>query len=86
MNLNNEYKVFVGGFPVELNQKCLHEYMSKFGKVVYVKLHMKGSRKSKGYAFVEFDQLSSVDRVVSLSHSLNGRSVRFTHSPPEWSI
>lgn len=68
-------KIFVGGFPVHLNDGDLEAYMSKFGKVLSTKILMKKGR-SRGFGFVTFEDFKVANYVIQLVHKIEGRNVR----------
>ena len=65
-------KIFVGGFPVHLNEQNLWEYMSKYGEVKGVKI-LKKNGKSRGFGFVTFDSQAEADHVISIQHRICGK-------------
>ena len=71
----SDNKIFVGGFPVEMLQEELHDYMLQFGPVKSSKLLCKRTGESKGFGFVEFFDTESVERVTGSVHILNGKQV-----------
>ena len=76
-------KVFVGGFPVHLDESHLKQYMSGFGEVLACKILRKNGH-SRGFGFVTFSSAQSAQDVIKQSHVLEGKTVRFApfHIPP----
>ncbi len=57
--------VFVGGLHFDVTKDSLAEYFKQFGTVSSSFVHThKGSKKSKGYAFVTFEDVKTVDFVT----------------------
>lgn len=58
-------KLFVGGVRNEHDEASLRKYFSKFGNVVNLNIAVDPkSGRRKGYAFVEYDDYDSVDKIV----------------------
>ena len=82
----NEYKVFVGGLPTYLKERQLQDYMQRFGRIIATKLHHKENGESKGYGFVEFEDLQSVERAISSTHKIGKKEFNCRRVIPEEEI
>ncbi|CAF0791915.1 unnamed protein product [Adineta steineri] len=57
-------KIFIGGVRDGLDENTLREYFSKFGHVCDCFLMHDKDGKTRGFAFLEFDDFDSVDKVI----------------------
>lgn len=58
-------KLFVGAIKNEHDEACLRKYFGKFGNVVAMNIAVDpNTGRRRGFAFVEYDDYDSVDRVV----------------------
>ncbi|XP_049623278.1 heterogeneous nuclear ribonucleoprotein A1-like [Suncus etruscus] len=69
-------KIFVGGIKEDTEEKHLREYFERFGNIEMVDIITdQESGKSRGFAFVTFDDHDSVDKIVIQKyHIVNGHS------------
>lgn len=68
--------VFVGKLSPKATEKSLEEYFSQFGVVEQVALMpSKSVKKIWPHAFVEFRDVSSVEKILSQNHNIHTRSV-----------
>lgn len=61
-------KVFIGGFPLEMNELELVQLVSQFADVATIKLvYDRGTKKCKGYGFIEItnekDAFNAIDNL-----------------------
>jgi len=80
-NLPPSPKLFVGGIPAITREEEISEYFTQFGKVSSVKIqkdkksgnHLHNVGKSRGFAFVTFEELTSFQKALSFSdqHKIN---------------
>lgn len=63
-------KLFVSGFPAEASELEIVQLFDPFGKVMTIKIVIdKVTRKRKGYAFLEMEDMSSAQAAI---RELNG--------------
>jgi RNA recognition motif-containing protein len=64
--------LFIGGINDSINENDLKEYFSQFGNILNVDIKRdKTSLKSRGFAFVIFDDYDPVDKIILLkNHSI----------------
>ncbi len=64
-------KIYVGNLPYTIAEEELRDLFGSFGEIVKISLiRDKATRKSKGYAFIEFTQASEAEQAVK---TMNGR-------------
>ena len=70
-------KVYLGGLSHQIGERELREHFKQFGAITRVSIIAhKDTGKRRGFGFIEFDQLESVERVVSEKfHSVIGRQI-----------
>ena len=71
-------QIFVGGCHPKIQQADLKGYFSKFGKVTECRLIKdKQTKKFRGFAFVTFKKVESVDKIMSTKqkHAILGKRV-----------
>ncbi|ELW64130.1 Metaxin-2 [Tupaia chinensis] len=80
-------EIFVGGIKEDTEEHHLRDYFEQYGKIEVIEIMMdRGSGKKRGFAFVTFDDHSSVDKIViEKYHTMNGHNgeVRKTLSKQE---
>lgn len=72
-------KIYVGNLPYAAVEEDLQNMFSRFGEIIKISLiRDKATRKSKGYAFIEFNQASEAEAAVNAmnGHSEGGRALR----------
>jgi RNA recognition motif-containing protein len=64
-------KIYVGNLPYTIGEDELRGLFGSFGEIIKISLiRDKATRKSKGYAFIEFTQASEAEQAVK---AMNGR-------------
>ena len=72
----DDRKLFAGGLPQEASEADLKEYFAKFGSVSSVNLKMdQMTGRSRGFAFVVFDDVGSLESVLGQEHAIKGKKV-----------
>ncbi|XP_028413489.1 heterogeneous nuclear ribonucleoprotein A1-like [Dendronephthya gigantea] len=77
MSIEQDRKIFIGGLDMETTEESLQEYFSRWGKLVdVVVMRHSFSRKPRGFGFVTYENIESVDTVLSVeSHILDGKKI-----------
>lgn len=70
--------IFVGGFPIDMTETGLRQYMEAFGDVDGVFIETKGGF-SKGFGRVTFKEASVAGKVVGVKHALRGKPFTCTY-------
>lgn len=70
----NIYRIFVGNLPWTVSHQQLKVYFKDFGRVVNANvIHDKKTGLSRGYGFVSFNSLKSVEKIENeQKHLLEG--------------
>lgn len=68
-------KMFVGGLNWDTTEDDLRDYFGKYGTVENVSIRKDREGKSKGYGFVDFENSSAVEKVLSTRHILDGKVI-----------
>lgn len=70
-------KIFVGGLSLQTTEEGMKEYFSRWGECVdVVVMRYPDSRRSRGFGFVTFENVSSVDAVLDAKpHILDGKDI-----------
>lgn len=70
-------KVFVGGLNLQTNEEGMKEYFSRWGEIVdVVVMRYPDSRRSRGFGFVTYERVDSVDAVLDAKpHVLDGKDI-----------
>jgi polyadenylate-binding protein len=62
------FNIFVKKIPKEISHKEFHEYYSKFGTIVSLKLAEDDEGENMGYGFVMFETEEEADRAIKETH------------------
>lgn len=85
MNEDNLTKIFVGGFPLEIEELDLVKHVSPFGNVATIKIvRDKKTRICKGYAFLEIESRKDALEIIQALHGtmMEGRELKITIVEP----
>ncbi|KAI1710695.1 RNA recognition motif domain-containing protein [Ditylenchus destructor] len=81
--LDQKYRIWVGGLPKQITQATLHRYFSQFGDIFDCHIVRNDDNLSKGFGYVTYKSQESVDRTLnSQPHSILGKVVFVEHTPP----
>ena len=77
MSTEQDRKIFIGGLDMETTEEGLQVYFSRWGELVdVVVMRHSDSGKPRGFGFVTYDKIESVDAVLSVeSHILDGKKI-----------
>lgn len=68
--------MFIGGLNWDTTDQSLQQYFEQFGRVSSCVIMREGSTgKSRGFAFLTFDDPAAVNEVMSREHFLDGKIV-----------
>ena len=68
--------IFVGGIPLATSRQEVEAHFEKYGQVAKVSIaYNKKTKQPRGYAYLTMSSESAVARVLSATHTLNGRKV-----------
>lgn len=69
-------KMFIGGLNWDTTEQGLVEYFSKFGEVLdHTIMRDASTGRSRGFGFLTFKDPSSVDKVIAVTHELDGKLI-----------
>ncbi|KIY51307.1 hypothetical protein FISHEDRAFT_37306, partial [Fistulina hepatica ATCC 64428] len=68
-------KMFIGGLSWDTTDEGLRNYFSEFGKVDACTIMRDPSGRSRGFAFLTFEDPASVNAVVVREHFLDGKAI-----------
>ncbi|KAG8845509.1 hypothetical protein FRB96_002477 [Tulasnella sp. 330] len=74
-DMRDEGKMFVGGLNWETTTETLKEYFSQFGKVDACTIMRDGAGRSRGFAFLTFEDAAAVNAVMVREHFLDGKVI-----------
>jgi RNA recognition motif-containing protein len=70
--------LFLGGLNADLGLSTLRGYFSKFGTIS--KISIPGGKKSKGYAFIKYEDNEGLVAALAQTHTIAGRLVNTTQA------
>ncbi|KAI0063300.1 RNA-binding domain-containing protein [Artomyces pyxidatus] len=73
--MKDEGKMFVGGLSWDTTDEGLRNYFSEFGKVDACTIVRDPDGKSRGFAFLTFEDPASVNSVMIREHFLDGKAI-----------
>ncbi|KAI1713624.1 RNA recognition motif domain-containing protein [Ditylenchus destructor] len=80
--LQQKFKLFVGGLSKETSVETLRAYFSKFGQIVECAILRNIANSSRGFGFVTFKSQESVDSVLNSSpHSIDYKVIEVKQTP-----
>ncbi|KAI1713612.1 RNA recognition motif domain-containing protein [Ditylenchus destructor] len=80
--LQQKFKLFVGGLSKETSVETLREYFSKFGQIAECAIPRNEVDGSRGFGFVTFKSQESIDSVFkSAPHCINYKEVYVNQTP-----
>ena len=70
-------KLFIGGLNLETTEESLKDYFSRWGETVdVVVMRFPDTRRSRGFGFVTYENVDSVDAVLNVKpHVLDGKEI-----------
>ncbi|KAF8553629.1 hypothetical protein OG21DRAFT_1413971, partial [Imleria badia] len=68
-------KMFIGGLNWDTTDDGLRKYFSEFGKVDACTIMRDPDGRSRGFAFLTFEESVSVNAVLARDHILDGKSI-----------
>ena len=69
-------KIFVGGIHAHINKEDLKQHFQKYGEITYIKLAINYKTNcNKGYSFLTFKDLKSVNQIIDEPQIIGGRKV-----------
>ncbi|KAI1710963.1 RNA recognition motif domain-containing protein [Ditylenchus destructor] len=79
--LDEKYRIFVGGLSQETSQETLHDHFSQFGDVHACVVHYNEDNLSRGFGSVTYKSQDSVDRALnSQPHNIDNKVVSVKHA------
>lgn len=75
-------KLFIGGISAHTTTELLREHFNQYGRIID-SVVMQRNGRPRGFGFVTFDNLESVDRVLAEAQWLDGRLVDVKRAVPE---
>ncbi|KAI1702371.1 RNA recognition motif domain-containing protein [Ditylenchus destructor] len=79
--LEDNFRIFVGGLLKETSRETLHRHFSQFGDIFECHIVHNEDNSSKGFGFVIYKSQESVDRALnSQPHSIDNKEVYVNHT------
>merc|ERR1719469_214146 len=79
----NSRKIFVGGLDTASTESSLQDYFERFGKIQETVIMQDRDGKSRGFGFCTFSDTTSLDKLFSMEHEINGKKVECKHAFPK---
>mmetsp|Transcript_50220 Transcript_50220/g.116594 ORF Transcript_50220/g.116594 Transcript_50220/m.116594 type:complete len:304 (-) Transcript_50220:203-1114(-) len=79
-------KVFVGGLAQTTTDDMVRQYFSQYGSIIdCVVMKDRGSMRSRGFGFVQFDRPEPVDQIIAdyASHHVDGKWIEVKKAIPQ---
>lgn len=79
-------KVFIGGLAQTTTDEMVRDYFSQYGNIVdCVVMKDRGSQRSRGFGFVQYDTHAAVDQVMAeySNHQLEGKWIEVKRAIPQ---
>jgi len=79
-------KVFIGGLAQTTTDEMVRDYFAQYGNLVdCVVMKDRGSQRSRGFGFVQYDSTEAVDQVMSeySNHQLEGKWIEVKRAIPQ---
>ncbi|KAI6147918.1 hnRNP A1-gamma isoform [Pisolithus tinctorius] len=73
--MKDEGKMFIGGLSWDTTDEGLKKYFSQFGKVDACTIMRDPDGRSRGFAFLTFEEPESVNAVLAREHTLDGKTI-----------
>ncbi|KAI6118084.1 hypothetical protein F5141DRAFT_1096031 [Pisolithus sp. B1] len=73
--MKDEGKMFIGGLSWDTTDEGLKKYFSLFGKVDACTIMRDPDGRSRGFAFLTFEEPESVNAVLAQEHTLDGKTI-----------
>jgi RNA recognition motif-containing protein len=68
--------LFLGGLKPHITKENISQYFETWGAVTHVRMKLKSkTRCNKGFAFVNFEDSSVIDKIILEPHFIDGRKV-----------
>lgn len=67
--------MFIGGLSWDTTDEGLNEYFGQFGKIDASVILKDGEGRSRGFAFLTYEDPASVNKVLAQNHFLDGKSI-----------
>ncbi|KAI1710941.1 RNA recognition motif domain-containing protein [Ditylenchus destructor] len=81
--LEEKYRIFIGGLLKETSQETLYDYFSQFGEIFECHIVYNEDNLSQGFGFVTYKSQESIDRALNLQpHSIDNQVVTVQHTRP----
>ncbi|KAI1700493.1 RNA recognition motif domain-containing protein [Ditylenchus destructor] len=80
--LQQKFKLFVGGLSKETSVETLREYFSKFGQMIECTILRHRDNSSRGFGFVSYKSEESINSVLkSAPHYIDNKAINVKHTP-----
>jgi RNA recognition motif-containing protein len=83
-NIDDNFRLFVGGLPSQVTETQLFDYFSRFGLIEWVLIKRDKKRGySKGYGFITCSHLSTKRKILGMEHTIEGKLVDVNLATPK---